>query len=78
MISGRLADERAGYHHMGGTRMGNSYYDGIVDKNLKSFDLENLYICGSSVFPRGGYSNPTLTIAQLSIRLANYLNSSTF
>lgn len=78
LISGRLADERAGYHHMGGTRMGNSYYDGIVDKNLKSFDLENLYICGSSVFPRGGYSNPTLTIAQLSIRLANYLNSSTY
>ena len=78
LISGRLDDERVGNHHMGGTRMGENKADGIVDKNLKSFDVENLYVCGSSVFPRGGFANPTLTIAQLSIRLANYLNSSIY
>ena len=32
-------------------RMGENKADGIVDKNLKSFDVENLYVCGSSVFP---------------------------
>lgn len=76
LISGKLDDERAGYHHMGGTRMGENKADGIVDKNLKSFDVENLYVCGSSVFPRGGFANPTLTITQLALRLSKYLNNS--
>ena len=63
-----------GYHHMGGTRMGNNHYDGVVDKNLKIFGKDNLFICGSSVFPSSGHANPTLTIIQLSLRLAEHLS----
>ena len=66
-------DELAGHHHMGGTRMANSSKNGVVDKNLKVFGQNNLFIAGSSVFPTSGYANPTLTIVQLSLRLGEYL-----
>ena len=67
--------ELAGYHHMGGTRMAATPADGIVDRNCKVFDQENLYIAGSSVFPTGGHANPTFTIVQLAARLADHLRS---
>lgn len=64
-----------GCHHMGGTRMSKSRSGGVVDPNLRSWDLSNLFIAGSSVFPSGGHANPTLTIVQLASRLATYLNT---
>jgi len=60
-------------HHLGGTRMSDSPSSGIVDENCKLFDQSNMYVVGGSVFPRGGYANPTLTIVQLSLRLADHL-----
>jgi GMC oxidoreductase len=60
-------------HHLGGTRMSTSPSSGIVDENCKLFDQSNMYVVGSSVFPRGGHSNPTLTIVQLSLRLSDHL-----
>ena len=45
----------------------------VVDKNLKLHGIENLYVCGSSVFPTGGHANPTLSIIQLSLRLGHHL-----
>ena len=63
----------AGYHHIGGTIMGNNLNNSVVDKNLKLHDIKNLYICGSSVFPTGGHANPTLSIVQLSLRLGEHL-----
>lgn len=62
-------------HLMGTTRMGNNKDSSVVDENLKAHDLENLYICGSSVFPTGGAVNPTLTIQALSLRLAGHIKS---
>jgi choline dehydrogenase-like flavoprotein len=35
---------------------------------------ENLYLIGSSVFPAGGGTNPTLTIVLLALRLADHLS----
>jgi choline dehydrogenase-like flavoprotein len=66
-------DEGASYHHMGGTRMANTVKDGVVDTNCRVFGQDNLYVAGSSVFPSGGAVNPTLTIVQLSLRLAEHL-----
>jgi choline dehydrogenase-like flavoprotein len=59
------------WHHMGGTRMSDSPDRGIVDRNLRVHGTQNLYVGGSSVFPSGGYANPTLTIVQLSLRLSD-------
>lgn len=59
----------SGWHHLGGTIMGDSYKNSVVDKNLKIHGSKNTYVLGSSVFPTGGHANPTLTIIQLALRL---------
>ena len=44
-----------------------------VDKNLKLSGIDNLYVCGSSVFSNNGFTNPTWTIISLTNRLSYYL-----
>ncbi len=62
-----------GHHHMGTTRMATSARDGVVDANCRVFGTENLYMAGSSVFRTVGHVNPTFTIVQLTLRLADHL-----
>ena len=64
---------RGGHHHMGTTRMADSLENGVVNADCKIFGIENGYVTGSSVFPTGGYANPTLSIVALAIRLAENL-----
>lgn len=66
-------DETVGNHHMGGTRMSRDPHEGVVDPNGKVHGLSNLHVAGSSVFPGCGAANPTLTIVQLALRLADHL-----
>ncbi len=63
-----------GHHHMGTTRMADDPKDGVVDRNNRVHGTDNLYIAGSSVFPTTGYANPTYSIVQLSLRLADHLD----
>jgi choline dehydrogenase-like flavoprotein len=62
-----------GYHHMGTTRMHSDPKQGVVDANCRVHGLSNLFIAGPSVFPTGGYANPTLTIVALAARLADHI-----
>jgi choline dehydrogenase-like flavoprotein len=62
-----------GFHQMGTTRMSNSPSCGVVDANCRVHGVDNLYMAGSSVFPTGGWANPTLTIVALALRLADRL-----
>ena len=64
-----------GHHHMGTTRMSDDPRQGVVDGHCRVNGMENLYIAGSSVFPTGGYMNPTLTIVALALRLADHLKT---
>ena len=64
-----------GDHPMGGTRMADSPGGGYVDADCRVHGVPNLYIASSSVFPTGGYANPTLTIIALAARLADHLMS---
>jgi hypothetical protein len=59
------------HHHMGGTRMGINKFDSVVNKDLKVHGINNLYISGSSSFVTSGYTNPTFTIIQFALRLAD-------
>jgi len=68
-------DEGSSWHHMGGTRMGRTSQQGVVDSDCRVFGQNNLYVAGSSVFPSGGAVNPTLTIVQLALRLADHLRA---
>ena len=62
-----------GFHHMGTTRMASDPARGVVDANCRTFDVDNLYIAGSSVFPTSGLANPPLTLVALSARLGDHL-----
>jgi choline dehydrogenase-like flavoprotein len=64
----------AGYHHMGTTRMSDDPSRGVVDAQCRVHGYANLYVAGSSVFPTGGWANPTLTIIALAYRLADELD----
>jgi len=62
-----------GGHHIGTARMGSNPETSVVDANCKVHHVDNLYIASSAVFPTSGQANPTLTIAALSLRLADHL-----
>lgn len=64
-----------GHHHMGTTRMSDDPKAGVVDADCRLHGLHNLYVAGSSVFPTSGFSNPTLTLVALSLRLADHLKA---
>jgi choline dehydrogenase-like flavoprotein len=69
------SEQVGGHHHMCTTRMSDSPQNGVVDKNLKVHGIDNLYVAGSSSFGSTGHSNPTFTIIQLSLQLAEHLSS---
>ena len=60
-----------GYHHMGTTRMSSDPRRGVTDARARVHGIANLYVAGSSLFPTSGWANPTLTIAALSLRIAD-------
>ena len=64
-----------GYHPSGATAMANNPEEGVCDKNLKVFGLDNLFLVSNSVFPHMGSNPPTLTIAALALRLAAHLTT---
>lgn len=64
-----------GKHHIGTTRMHADPKLGVVDPDARVHGTPNLFVAGSSVFPSGGYANPTLTIVALAIRLADHLRA---
>ena len=63
-----------GNHHMGTTRMHDNPKRGVVDRHGEVHGVRNLYMAGSSVFPGGGFSNPTMTIVALALRLAERID----
>ncbi len=65
----------SGHHHMGATRMHDNPMLGVVNKECCVHGIPNLFIAGSSVFPTGGYANPTLTVMALCYRLADFLRT---
>ncbi len=57
-------------HILSTTRMSLKSEDGVVDKHLVHHRYKNLIILGGSVFPTASPSNPTLTMAALSLYAA--------
>ncbi len=63
-----------GRHHMCTTRMSDTPMDGVVNADSRLFDVDNLYMAGSSVVSTVGNDSPTISIVQLTLRLADHLN----
>lgn len=69
-------------HEVGTMRMdapselhGTTNVEGVVDTNLRIHGFDNLYVCDLSVFPYSPEANPALTLAAISMRLADHLCS---
>lgn len=60
-------------HLVGGARMAADERSGVVDRNCRSFAIENLYITDGSVLPTQGSANPALTIMAVAARAARQL-----
>ena len=74
-LDAKISEPYSHHHLMGMTRMGNDPEISVVDSDCRSHEQPNLFIASSSIFPTSGTANPTLTIAALSLRLADYLKS---
>ena len=57
-------------------RMAKTEAEGVVDKNMKVFGVDNLYICSNGAFSSLGTVNPTLTVTALALRLGRHLVAS--
>ncbi|MGM0717388.1 MAG: GMC family oxidoreductase [Halobacteriota archaeon] len=68
-------DAEMGSHHIGTTRMGTDPEESVVDPTCRTHDLDNLWIASSSVFPTSGAVNPTLSIAALSLQVADHVDT---
>ncbi|KAF4979333.1 hypothetical protein FZEAL_4439 [Fusarium zealandicum] len=64
-------------HECGTMRMDGPKGDGVVDMDLKVKGVNNLWVCDLSVFPVSPEANPSLTLAALSLRLADHLSGDT-
>jgi choline dehydrogenase-like flavoprotein len=62
-------------HLIGGARMGTDPTNGVVDRDLRSFAIPNLYVTDGSTLPTQGAANPALTIMALAARCADHLSS---
>lgn len=60
-------------HIQGTTRMGRSIEDGVIDRDLVTFECRNLLALGAGAFPSASAANPTLTLSALSLRAARRL-----
>jgi len=53
--------------------MGRHAGESVVDAGQRSWEHRNLYLVGSGSFPTMGTSNPTLTMAALTLRTAELM-----
>jgi choline dehydrogenase-like flavoprotein len=60
-------------HLLGGTIMGKSASDSVVNSYGQSHELPNLYVAGCGIFPTESSANPTFTLNALSFRGAEQL-----
>ncbi|MFS4438436.1 FAD-dependent oxidoreductase [Paracoccaceae bacterium GXU_MW_L88] len=68
IVLSRPFDRRTPSHQCGTARMGDDPAASVVNTDLRSHDLANLYITDASVLPTSAAVNPSLTIAALSLR----------
>ena len=62
---------RSSSHFMGTTRMNASPKLGVVDEAGAVHGTPNIYVASSSIFPRGGFANVTLTALAMGLRTAD-------
>jgi len=69
----RFVEPGLGLHVAGTTRMGDDPDTSVVDTDSRVWGVDNLYLGGNNLIPRGTASNPTLTSVALALRGARHL-----
>lgn len=64
---------RDGIHQSGTTRIADAPEKGVVDRDLRLWGSQNVFVCSSSVFPTSGQANPTFFLGAFAARLAEHL-----
>ncbi|MCH7503077.1 MAG: GMC family oxidoreductase [Proteobacteria bacterium] len=64
-----------GVHLLGTCRMGDDPATSVVDRNHRSHDIRNLFICDGSSFVTSGRGQPTMTIMALAFRAADKIKA---
>ncbi len=62
-------------HNTGGTIMGDTPSNSVVNKYLQSWDVSNLFVTGSGAFPQNAGYNPTGTVAALAYLCADAIKN---
>jgi len=62
-----------GVHLLGTCRMGNDSATSVIDKNHRTHDVPNLFLCDGSSFVTSGRGLPTMTIQALSFRAGDVI-----
>jgi choline dehydrogenase-like flavoprotein len=62
-------------HLMGTCRMGDDRETSVVDRDGRSWDIPNLWVCDGSLFCTAGGVNPSLTIQALALRIADRIEA---
>lgn len=62
-----------GAHLLGTCRMGHDPETSVVDRNHRSHEIPNLFVCDGSSFVSSGRGQPTMTIQALAFRAAGHI-----
>jgi gluconate 2-dehydrogenase alpha chain len=62
-------------HNVGGTMMGASPADSVVNRYSQSWDVPNLFVTGAGLYPQNPGYNPTGTLAALAYMTADAIKS---
>ena len=60
-------------HPSGGMIISSNKKKGVVDKNLKVWDTQNIYVTGLCVLPKSSYANSTFTAMALTLKMIKHL-----
>jgi choline dehydrogenase-like flavoprotein len=71
--SAPLAEQEVGVHLLGTCRMGDDPRSSVVDRNHRTHDVPNLFLCDGSSFVTSGRGQPTETITALAFRCGDLL-----
>jgi len=67
------ASPTAAIHQVGGSVMGTDPMGSVTNSYGQTYEVENLFVAGASLFPTIAAVNPTATLSALALRTADYI-----
>jgi choline dehydrogenase-like flavoprotein len=67
--------QNSGVHLLGTCRMGDDPESSVVDRNHRTHEIPNLFLCDGSSFVTSGRGQPTMTIMALAFRAAEHIGN---